>query len=454
MDCGHNFCQFCITEYYEKLEIEEEGVFCPQCRSKLKKEKSQTNRQLARMVENIQQLGIKSEDLKKQTLFCEDDGEVICLLCDKTQEHGSHTLVPIEDSREIKSLQEKFNFKMTWSLAMTGRNLLNILGEIMAPLKSMENFQTWTHNGTLEPKSQQRISSEFEKLQLLLNEEKKLFLQGLAEEERETLKKLNENVTKLSQQSFSLQQLITEMEEKCQQLVAELLQVGYTNVCVLLRSEQVRLQEPELSAAELKVVYRVPGVMEMLREFTVDMTLDPNTAQPNLVLSKDRKHVRYGDTRQDLPDNPERFDPCVCVLRAEGFTGGRHYWEVGVGDKTDWDLGVCRESVRRKGRVTYTPEDGYWAVWLGNGEYKALTSSWTSLPVSVGPSRMGIFLDYEAGEVLFYNVTDRSHLFTFTGTFSRTLCPYYSPGLAAGGENAALLIICPVPSEAGGNLCP
>uniref|UniRef100_A0A674JQE2 B30.2/SPRY domain-containing protein n=1 Tax=Terrapene triunguis TaxID=2587831 RepID=A0A674JQE2_9SAUR len=302
----------------------------------------------------------------------------------------------------------------------------------------------------------QRISSEFEKLQLLLNEEKKLFLQGLAEEERETLKKLNENVTKLSQQSFSLQQLITEMEEKCQQLVAELL------VCVLLRSEQVRLQEPELSAAELKVVYRVPGVMEMLREFTgkltlmqqVDMTLDPNTAQPNLVLSKDRKHVRYGDTRQDLPDNPERFDPCVCVLRAEGFTGGRHYWEVGVGDKTDWDLGVCRESVRRKGRVTYTPEDGYWAVWLGNGEYKALTSSWTSLPVSVGPSRMGIFLDYEAGEVLFYNVTDRSHLFTFTGTFSRTLCPYYSPGLAAGGENAALLIICPVPSEAGGNLCP
>uniref|UniRef100_A0A674JQK9 B30.2/SPRY domain-containing protein n=1 Tax=Terrapene triunguis TaxID=2587831 RepID=A0A674JQK9_9SAUR len=262
----------------------------------------------------------------------------------------------------------------------------------------------------------------------LLNEEKKLFLQGLAEEERETLKKLNENVTKLSQQSFSLQQLITEMEEKCQQLPIAMVPV--LSVCVLLRSEQVRLQEPELSAAELKVVYRVPGVMEMLREFTVDMTLDPNTAQPNLVLSKDRKHVRYGDTRQDLPDNPERFDPCVCVLRAEGFTGGRHYWEVGVGDKTDWDLGVCRESVRRKGRVTYTPEDGYWAVWLGNGEYKALTSSWTSLPVSVGPSRMGIFLDYEAGEVLFYNVTDRSHLFTFTGTFSRTLCPYYSPGLA------------------------
>ncbi|CAM5104461.1 unnamed protein product, partial [Natator depressus] len=111
----------------------------------------------------------------------------------------------------------------------------------------------------------QRISSEFEKLQLLLNEKKEHFLQGLAEEERETLKKLNENVTKLSQQSSSLQQLITEMEEKCQQLAAELLQdVKGT----LARSEQVRLQGPELSAAELKNLYRVPGMMEVLREFT------------------------------------------------------------------------------------------------------------------------------------------------------------------------------------------
>uniref|UniRef100_A0A674JQ11 Tripartite motif containing 39 n=1 Tax=Terrapene triunguis TaxID=2587831 RepID=A0A674JQ11_9SAUR len=427
MDCGHNFCQFCITEYYEKLEIEEEGVFCPQCRSKLKKEKSQTNRQLARMVENIQ----KHED--KLKLFCEDDGEVICLLCDKTQEHGSHTLVPIEDASQVYKVKLHKDIE-----------LLKKAREEISRLKSKEQNKPKDWKVSVRGL---RISSEFEKLQLLLNEEKKLFLQGLAEEERETLKKLNENVTKLSQQSFSLQQLITEMEEKCQQLVAELLQVGYTKFPF---SEGWNRRVSGVGLPQSLLLKAPP----CLNTAMVDMTLDPNTAQPNLVLSKDRKHVRYGDTRQDLPDNPERFDPCVCVLRAEGFTGGRHYWEVGVGDKTDWDLGVCRESVRRKGRVTYTPEDGYWAVWLGNGEYKALTSSWTSLPVSVGPSRMGIFLDYEAGEVLFYNVTDRSHLFTFTGTFSRTLCPYYSPGLAAGGENAALLIICPVPSEAGGNLCP
>ncbi|XP_065419961.1 erythroid membrane-associated protein-like [Chrysemys picta bellii] len=186
----------------------------------------------------------------------------------------------------------------------------------------------------------------------------------------------------------------------------------------------------------------------------VDVTLDPDTANPNLVLSEDRKRVRHGDTRQDLLDNPERFDTYPEVLGAEGFPGGRRYWEVEVGDKTDWVLGVCRESVERKGESFFSPGNGYWAVWLRDGGYKALTSPSTPLPVSVRPSRVGIFLDYEAGEVSFYNVTDRSHLFTFTGTFSGTLRPYFNPSLNAGGTNTAPLIICPVPAQAGGNLCP
>ncbi|XP_039358248.1 butyrophilin subfamily 1 member A1-like [Mauremys reevesii] len=185
--------------------------------------------------------------------------------------------------------------------------------------------------------------------------------------------------------------------------------------------------------------------------YSVDVTLDPDTANPWLVLSEDRKRVRLRDRRQDLPDNPERFDPFPCVLGAEGFAGGRHYWEVEVGDKTEWDLGVCRESVSRKGELTHKD---YWRLKLRDVEYSACTSPTTPLPVSVRPSRVGIFLDYEAGEVSFYNVTDRSHLFTFIGTFSGKLRPYFYPGLNAGGTNAAPLIICPVPAQDGGNLCP
>ncbi|XP_075769776.1 butyrophilin subfamily 1 member A1-like isoform X1 [Pelodiscus sinensis] len=176
----------------------------------------------------------------------------------------------------------------------------------------------------------------------------------------------------------------------------------------------------------------------------VDVTLDPDTANPYLVLSEDGKSVRDSDTRQDLPDTPERFDPRVCVLGAEGFAGGRRYWEVEVGDKPRWTLGVCRESVHRKGKVRVTSENGYWVMWRKGGEYKASTFPRIPIPVSARPSRVGVFLDYEAGEVSFYNVTDRSHLFTFTDTFSGTLRPFFSPELNDEGTNAAPLTICSV----------
>ncbi|XP_059581214.1 E3 ubiquitin-protein ligase TRIM39-like, partial [Alligator mississippiensis] len=179
----------------------------------------------------------------------------------------------------------------------------------------------------------------------------------------------------------------------------------------------------------------------------VDVTLDPGTAQSELILSEDRKCVRHGDTRQDLPNTPERFDTCVSVLGSEGITGGRRYWEVEVGDKTGWTLGVCRESVRRKGWVTWSPGNGYWVVCLRDGGYEAWTSPVTPLPVRVQPRRVGVFLDYKAGEVSFYNMTDRSHLFTFTDTFSGKLCPFFSPGFNPGGTNAAPLTLCPVPAQ-------
>ncbi|XP_044856920.1 butyrophilin subfamily 1 member A1-like isoform X2 [Mauremys mutica] len=218
-----------------------------------------------------------------------------------------------------------------------------------------------------------------------------------------------------------------------------------------LESELERQKEAHL-AEKAKLLAEIRWRSAQL--YAVDVTLDPNTANPYLILAEDWKSVTHRDKRQDLPDNPERFDTMAVVLGAEGFTGRKRYWEVEVGEKNLWTLGVCREDVSRKGHIVFLPRHGYWTIWQHAGQFMANTSPTTLLPVSVRPRRLGIFLDYEAGEVSFYNVTDKSHLFTFTDTFSGVLCPYFNPEYNKGGTNMFPLIICPVPAQAGGSLCP
>ncbi|XP_030053446.1 E3 ubiquitin-protein ligase TRIM39 isoform X7 [Microcaecilia unicolor] len=165
--------------------------------------------------------------------------------------------------------------------------------------------------------------------------------------------------------------------------------------------------------------------MECIK-YAVDVTIDPETAHPILELSADRKSVSRGFIDRDLPDNPERFDTNWSVLGVEGFTSGRHYWEVEVED--GWRLGVCKDSVRRKGRGQWihpSPQEGYWVLQLWYGEYSALTSPETSLSHRKRPQVLGIFLDYEAGKVSFYNADNKVLLFTFTDIFTEKLRPFF-----------------------------
>ncbi|XP_015354281.1 E3 ubiquitin-protein ligase TRIM11-like isoform X2 [Marmota marmota marmota] len=444
--CGHNFCRKCIQTSWEKTKgkkgrKKQKGSFpCPECREVSPQRNLRPNRLLTKVAEMARQHpGLHKRDLCQMhqeplKLFCQEDQTPICVVCREAREHRLHMVLPVEEAvQEYKGKLEK-------SLEHLRKQMEDAL---LSQAQAEETCALWQK---MVESQRQNVLGEFERLRRLLAEEEQQLLQKLEEEELEVLPRLREGAARLGQQSAQLATLITELEGRCQLPALGLLQDIKD---ALRRVQDVKLQPPEVVPMELRTVCRVPGLVETLRRFRGDVTLDPDTANPELVLSEDRRSVQRGDLRQALPDSPERFDPGPCVLGQERFTSGRHYWEVEVGDRTSWALGVCRENVNRKEKGELSAGNGFWIlVFLGS--YFTSTEPAFS-PLRDPPRRVGIFLDYEAGHLSFYSVTDGSLLFIFPETtFSGTLRPLFSPL----SSSPTPMTICQLKGRPGDTLVP
>ncbi|XP_063076097.1 E3 ubiquitin-protein ligase TRIM39-like [Engraulis encrasicolus] len=185
--------------------------------------------------------------------------------------------------------------------------------------------------------------------------------------------------------------------------------------------------------------------MKSIKNHAVNVILDPDTAHPNLILSADGKQVKTGDTRQNLPDTPKRSNQVVNVLGRKGFSSGKFYFEVLVKGKTRWTIGVAKESINRKGVIYLSPEDGFWTILMKNGTYVAPIGYALPLSLKWKLQRVGVFVDYDAGLVSFYDADCWNHIYSFTNaSFTEKIYPYFNPGVSYGGQNSAPLVILPV----------
>ncbi|KAL8213092.1 UNVERIFIED_CONTAM: hypothetical protein K2H54_060705 [Gekko kuhli] len=444
VDCGHNFCHACLTQCWGESDT---GASCPQCREVSQQKNFKPNRQLVNLVELVRKLqagkgaegkwGGCERHQEPLKLFCFDDQAAICLVCDRSMGHQNHRVLPMEEAfleykkeiqAELQSLEQERKKLQEQKMAEDQRSQTN-LSQLQAEKK--------------------KTKSAFQQLHKYLEKEERIRLSLLEETEKEMAKRDEENGARFSEEVSHLSRLITEMEEKFQQSENEFLQDPKTILSRYVKEPERQLLGPPLELEEALRTHsrKTPALEQALAKsqgslkhavdealYKVNVTLDQETAHPQLYVSSDLKSVTWRSSKENRPVNPERFDTLQSVLDREKFTSGRHCWEVKVGNgQAAWAVGVAKESVKRKGDISLNPGEGFWIVqtkksgYYGSLQMSALTSSQSvTLSASI-PQKILVSLDYEEGCVEFFSAEMKQRLFAFPSTsFSgEALCPYF-----------------------------
>ncbi|XP_055486227.1 zinc-binding protein A33-like [Leucoraja erinacea] len=423
LECGHNFCRSCITQSWDR----EGKNSCPECREEFTDRTLRVNRALVRLSEKARALSLNQTEKESKLqcekhqeelkLFCETDKTLICVICRDGREHKSHNFRPIDEAVEIYKDQVKSSFQS--------------LTKKKSEIEQMEQQQKEKISVVLEQSHnlQSQITSQFAELHQIFTEKERRVLADIREEEEKIRNAMEKRLQEIQANLNSIQKELSTLQE----------QMDQKDNGIFLKeaagrrrrvSDEVRTLSVTDGALPIEKIHHHFVLNTLWRETCaiqpVSVTLDVETAHAELEVSEDRKRVRWTGTGRSLPDTGKRFTYWPCVLGSEGFTSGRHYWEVEVAGSECWSLGVAAESVERKGPVTLTPETGVWSIWRWGDEFDAFTSPPSPLPARPIPGRVGVYLSYESGTVSFYDADTKSHLHTFTGNkFTEKLYPFF-----------------------------
>ncbi|XP_068459401.1 E3 ubiquitin-protein ligase TRIM21-like isoform X5 [Clinocottus analis] len=405
--------------------------------------------QLIDPVENLEdRMCTKHDKLLLLELFCKTDQMCVCMLC-TVLDHKNHDVVTLKEEYEGKKAELKKTDDEIQQMIQKRRLKIQ---EIKHSVELSEEDGNKEIAGGVQVFTALKESVERSQAELI---------HTIKEKQRKTEKQAEGFIKELEQEICELKKRSTEVEQlslsedhlhllqSSRTLKAAPPTKNWTGVRVSPPSYEGTLrralnQLEETLSNQMKKLLEI--ALKRVQQSAVDVTLDPDTAHPKLILSDDGKQVKHGDAKKNLPNYQERFDTCVNVLAKQSFSSGRFYFEVQVKGKTKWDLGVVRESINRKGSITPTPQKGFWTIWLRNeNQYYALDDPPVRLSLRSGPQKVGVFVDYEEGLVSFHDVDAAALIYSFTGCcFTEKLYPFFSPCLNVGGKNSAPLIISPV----------
>uniref|UniRef100_H3B0C8 Uncharacterized protein n=1 Tax=Latimeria chalumnae TaxID=7897 RepID=H3B0C8_LATCH len=428
LDCSHSFCRACISQVWEKRERD---LSCPQCRQVFPERSMKPNLALANTVESLKEIDLRAKTSKqsqkwqkleekeefyceeheeKLKLFCKEDEKMVCLICGMSQSHKSHTLLPIKAAFQIY----KEKLEVSVNVLQSQLNKAYKCGK-----EGKKKFQ----EKSIYLKEQ--IRDDFSKLHEFLHKEEEKLKEKLERKEMEILQQLEEYEVKTAQQISKLEQSISEIQkqlnsERAEELLKARVKLSYVNnIHVHKNKSRIGEKRNRISRQPLKGKYRIS--VFLVKTYRMWRRMKDIFSYPGTDISSQLTQGRQIHSLLFQKTGP------VCsycaALGSKGFISGRRYWEVKVGNKEEWMLGVIRESVDRKSMPYVTNKNGFYVI--RREKERICIPFITNLPFPVNLSKIGVYLDYEGGQVAFYNTDDLSHIHTYTYTFTEKMYPYF-----------------------------
>ncbi|XP_061582558.1 E3 ubiquitin-protein ligase TRIM35-like [Cololabis saira] len=417
LSCSHSFCRACIQSWWEEKETRP----CPCCQRRSSRTDPPRNLALKNLCEAFLRDGERraaagSEHMcslhgEKLKIFCLDHQELVCLVCRDSETHSNHSFRPIDEAaqdlrRRLQRGLKPLRRKLTLFQQVTG-----------------DSISTAEHIQVQAEKTEKEIRQQFLKLHQFLEEEKKARVKALKEEKEQKSRLVKEKVEALTRDMDALSDTIraTETELRAGDV---LLLLSHKVATRRVRQGPV-LPDPEpISGALIDVAKHLGNLTFNIWKEMKDrvnyspMILDPNTADPDLVVSDDLMSVTFVGSR-DLPSNPERTRFPGTVRGSEVVKSGIHRWGVDVGDNADWELGMLEAD----GGDTAEPRR--WRISLKDGRYKALAGSGSEKDLQVGEhGGIVVNLNFDEGKLLFIDLDTNTVFHTFTHTFTGEMFPY------------------------------
>lgn len=355
--------------------------------------------------------GLHGEKLK---IFCLDHKQPVCVICRDSKMHNNHRFRPIDEAAQEHREELQKSLKPLKEKLQAFEEVKGSYDQIVKHIKVQAQS------------TEREIKEQFKNLHQFLYNEEKIRIANLKEEEEQKSKIMKVKIEGLSREIGGLLNTIraTERELKAEDISF----LEKYKAAVKKVQQRPLLPDPELISGALIDVVKHLGnltfnIWNKMKEevFYSPVILDPNTADPELVVSDNLSSVKSVERKQ-LPSNPERTKFSCSVLGSTGFNSGTHKWDVDVGNNKDWELGVLGECSQTGGRL----QSGLWRILFSNGKFTAFSSSDVEkdLPVKKDVRRIRVHLDFDRGKLSFSNLDTNAHIHTFAHSFTNTLFPY------------------------------